>query len=352
MSDEQQKWEVYVQSETARVQPVLGHLGFTLDNEQQQTLGERYLTRPLGGARKLVLFGRSADGMRVVIKTSNESAGVAELEHEQTCREVLNTIQFAHGVFASPKEILFDRKNGIAITEYIEQEKSFLERPIEEQFAIALNALKAQEGAHATTAGHSKIVERTFGEMCASDYYKTAQRYVEEIRNGFDKALTLLNGNHGTLDRYGGFLTHWDFTPQNFRIRDGQLYLLDHASLRFGNKYEGWARFINFMVLYNPLLAEALIAYVRNNRTDEESLSLKLMRVYRLLEIIHYYTTWLPRTDGNLNLLAQTRITFWSKVLELVINDRPIPAETIEDYQRERDALRSDEEKKRQIGLH
>ena len=48
------------------------------------------------------------------------------------------------------------------------------------------------------------------------------------------------------------------------------MYLLDHSSLRFGNKYEGWARFRNFTTFYNRPLEEALLLYMRNNRAEEK----------------------------------------------------------------------------------
>ncbi|HEY5383406.1 MAG TPA: hypothetical protein VIJ88_02535, partial [Candidatus Paceibacterota bacterium] len=130
------------------------------------------------------------------------------------------------------------------------------------------------------------------------------------------------------------------------------LYLLDHTSIRFGNKYESWARFINFMELYNPPLAHALVQYVRDNRTQEELLALKIMRVYRLVELIRYYATWLSKTEGSVRLLAQERITFWSEVFQCVLDDREVPAEIVESYKQKRDTLRSEEEKKRQVGLH
>lgn len=167
-----------------------------------------------------------------------------------------------------------------------------------------------------------------------------------------DETIVEIKENEETLDRYGGFLTHWDFVPQNFRIRNKRLYLLDHSSIRFGNKYESWARFLNFMTLYNPELAGALVEYVRRNREPEELKSLKLMRLYRLVELIRYYAAWLMNTEENLYELTRARIAFWTNVLDAVLHDREVSMEAIRDYRTKRDALRSDEEKKRQIGLH
>jgi hypothetical protein len=173
-----------------------------------------------------------------------------------------------------------------------------------------------------------------------------------QLDTALDKTIEMLDDNEKTLDQYGGFLTHWDFIPQNFRIRDGKLYLLDHSSIRFGNKYEGWARFTNFMTLYNPPLAAALIQYVALNRTPEESLALKLMRAYRLVELIRYYASWLSRTEGSLHELTRVRIAFWTQALEAILAERELASEVIESYKSKRDALRSPEEKLRQKDLH
>lgn len=371
-NDAKKDWESYVAQERARVEPLLARKGFTLDDKQPQTIGERYLARPIGGGRKVVFFGRrSADRTRVVIKTSNEQRGIAELQQEQNVRRILRRIKFAYQIFSLPTDILFDQSQGILITEYIAQEKSFLDRPLEEQFSIALDAFKAQEAAHATTYSHQSI-SLALGKINAVDYYIKAGEYRkigayaqdltglliddEELYPRLDTALNrtieLIRDNEETLDRYGGFLTHWDFIPQNFRIRDGKLYLLDHTSIRFGNKYEGWARFVNFMTLYNPPLAAALIAYVRLNRTPEEFLSLKIMRAYRLIELIRYYSGWLGKTVDDTRELARTRIAFWTEVLEAVLDEREVPTTTIEVYKAKRDALRSTDEKERQKDLH
>ncbi len=362
-NDEQSDWSEYREHELARLVPTLKDLGYSLEGHQPHVGGERYLTRPIASGRKLLLLAHEASGNRVVIKASSEAAGIAELEHERRCRTVLEQIRFSYETFLSPREILFVRRGGlaIAVTEFIEQERSFLERPVEEQFALALKAFKAQEGAHATTYAHARTIRSTFGEMRSTDYVRQLKHYGKELQSlRPDAALHALvarvvayvEAHQETLEQYCGFLTHWDFVPQNVRVSEGKLYLLDHSSLRFGNKYEGWARFINFMELYNPPLAKVLIRYVGDNRAPEELVSLKLMRVYRLAELIRYYAGWLPRTQGDLHKLARARIAFWSEVSHCVLGDAEIPAATIESYKKTRDALRSEEEKRRQVGLH
>ncbi|HEX8947033.1 MAG TPA: hypothetical protein VF829_02360 [Candidatus Paceibacterota bacterium] len=369
-TDAKKDWEAYVAREQERVTPLLAARSFTLDAEQPQTIGERYLTRPIGSGRKVVLFGRRrSNGMRVVVKTSSETQGKDELLHETRVHAMLSRIRFAYGTFALPEILLFDKQHGVLVTEYIEQEKSFLERPLKEQFALALDAFKAQESTHATTAEHWSELERLMKEHAhyvkPGEYRKIgeyAQDLVglladeKELYSKIDallnKVIELLEARRETLERYDGFLTHWDFTPQNFRIRDDTLYLLDLTSIRFGNKYESWARFINFMTLYNSPLAQALVEYVQLNRTEEEVNALRLMRAYRLVELIRYYATWLGKTQGDTLELAKARIAFWTEVLEAVLNGREVSEDVIDVYKNKRDALRTADEKQRQRGLH
>jgi hypothetical protein len=167
-----------------------------------------------------------------------------------------------------------------------------------------------------------------------------------------EKGQEILVENSKTIEQYCGFLTHTDFVPHNFRIFNNKMYLLDYSSLRFGNKYEGWARFLNFMALYNPSLEKALLFYVKNNRTPEEYQSLHLMRIFRLAEIIWYYTNLLSKTEGNLKKLNMHRVEFWSQVLSSIINNIPLEESIILNYRKVRDELRSDDEKHRQVGLH
>ncbi len=372
ITNTKEEWNKYCTQTLALLSPELKNLGYTLYEKQPHIIGERFLTRPIAGGRKLVLIGKNIkSGRKVIIKVSNEPLGIEELEHERNCRTVLHNIKFAYQVFHLPKELLFKKPDitsgfAIAITEFIEQDQSFITRTIKEQFALILKALKAQEEAHATTYEHIKLVRETFGKMHASDYNEKVQIYsqdiiglVPQVNTSYkklnlltEKSIAFLYQHQEILDQYGGFLTHWDFTPQNFRVNDGEIYMLDNSSLRFGNKYEGWARFINFMTLYNPPLADALVEYVRINRTPEEFLSLKLMRIYRFVELIRYYTAWLSSTNGDLRILTEARIAFWTKGLECVLDDTVMPIEIINQYKHIRDTLRSEDERQRQKGLH
>ena len=359
-------WQTYKNEELSRISAILEPLGYSLDDEQPHTKGERYLMKAVttSGGKKLILFGRDAENNRVVIKGSSDTHGQQEIEHERTCRAVINEIDFAYTTFAAPKEVHYQERDGLTITvqEYLAQTSSFLDRPVAEQFSYALGALKQQECAHATTYKHVKKIEETLGRLEASDYIENAERFVYETNHELEDnpvrtdllqmTLDHLRDSKTRITQYCNFLTHTDFVPHNFRIHQDTLYLLDFSSLRFGNKHEGWARFINFMTLYNPELQRALEQYVTDNRAVEEVESLHLMRLYRLLEIIWYYTNKLPASEGDLKTLNRTRVDFWSTVLNCVYHHHEVPGDVLKIYTASRDSLRSPEEKERQINLH
>lgn len=359
--DYQKQWEEFRDQELIKVSFLLEQLGFSLADKQVHIGGERYLT----GARKLVLIGqRNSDNKKVVIKVSSDPALMAEIEDERNSRNILKKINFAYHVFNFPKEIVYIKKQGylIFITEFIDQEKTFLERDLKEQFFIALKAFEAQEAIHATTYEHANIIRNIFGIWSAKDYLnriifchkqinmvlnnnQTVDKVLQAAENQFKETLS-------TVDVYCNFLTHWDFVPHNFRVAHHDIYLLDHSSLRFGNKYEGWARFINFMTLHNPDLAERLVIYVQENRDTSELEALYSMRVFRLVELIFYYAITLEHAVGNLHVLNTKRIDFWIMVLDNILAGQPVDIKVIEEYKKVRDSLRSQEEKERQKKLH
>ena len=360
-SDHQKLWQVYRETELRAVSPILEQLGFSLDKEQIHIGGERYVS----GDKKLVLIGhRLSDKKKVIIKASSDPKMIEEIRAEYSGRQVLAKINFAYHIFFYPQEILFVESGAhtIFITEFIEQEATFTSRPLEEQFFLALKSFEAQEAVQATTYEHASIISRTFGIWDAQQYLNNFDKYSEQILtilSGQEKLKTLLatardflGKNSVTIDLYSDFLTHWDFVPHNLRISGNDIYLLDHSSLRFGNKYESWARFINFMTLYNPDLEQALLGYVKDNRGQQEFLSLRLMRVFRLTELIWYYANTLSRASGNLEILNKKRIDLWTNVLESVLSDKKLDEGMMANYRGLRDSLRDEEEKKRQEKLH
>jgi len=360
------KWKEYCTKELATLSPILTSLGIKLDAHQPHIGGERYLMQAVTttSGKKLILLGtETASGKMVVVKATNDPNGKKELLHDRNCRKLLNRIGFAYNTFLIPAEIAFVRKSGyiISVQEFIAQPKSFLEHTLEEQFTLALSAFKTQEGARATTYAHKKQIVSHFGKMEAEQYLQKFNEFTLGIRASqmnsdlsavLEKAQMFLTAHRTIIQQYSGFLTHTDFVPHNIRIVDSSIYLLDHSSLRFGNKYEGWARFLNFMELYNPPLTQLLTNYVRDNRTPEELLSLQLMRVYRLGEIIWFYVQTLEKTSGDLQKLNTARVSFWTEILKATLGNHPVEESIITEYKKTRDSLRSDEEKKRQIGLH
>lgn len=336
----------------------LAELGFVPDEFQPHLGGERaYFS-----ADKSVLFGiRERDGARVVIKIASNSRGRAELERERACRAALERIGFAYGTFHSPEELYagMHEDTMIVVTRFIEQDRPFLERSLEEQYSLALAGLEAQEGAHAVTSRHLRFARAYFDVWHVDAYLARARQYRDTIaeRMGVDdsritRAVTVLEHAHYDIERYCGFLTHYDYTPQNIRVSEGQLYLLDHASLRFGNKHESWARWMNFMSLYHPELEHMLKRHVQTERAPEEYRSLTAMRLFRLLELINHHVRIANESTDELAELSRVRVAFWEDLLGCVLEDIDLAPERIAAYVRQRDELRSPEEKARQHGLH
>jgi len=354
MSDNQtqQSWQEYRQQELTGVTLILQKLGFELATNQPHIAGERYLS----SVKKLVLLGkRLKDNKPVIIKVSSDTQGAKEIIRERDSRQTLTKIDFAYHVFLSPEEILFITEDNyiIFITAFIDQELTFLQRSLQEQFFLALKAFELQEGAQAVTRGHNKLIKQTFGSWQAKDYLKKLDQYIDETDNELlIQAREFFAKHQDVVNLYSSFLTHWDFVPHNFRIKDNDIYLLDHSSLRFGNKYESWARFINFMTLYNPELEKLLIDYVAQNRSKQEFLSLKLMRVFRLAELIWHYAKTLSIATDDLQTLNRTRVNLWSEALKMVLEDKSLDKNIILEYQKTRDSLRDEDEKKRQAELH
>lgn len=366
MTPGEQAWKEYLERELPVISQLLSTHHITLSSEQPHIKGERFLIQALTtiSGQKLILLGTDTKtNKKVVIKTTNDYQGKEELKHERKCRTLLHSMDFSYDTFTSPKELLFIETAGyvLYVGEFIEQSSSFLERPLAEQFAFALRALKAQEQTRATTATHIKTVKRVFGTRNSPDYLLMIRGFLRKISESgqFDEIIPTIKNvqveleiNEERIEQYCGFLTHTDFVPHNFRIKDDILYLLDFSSLRFGNKHESWARFLNFMTLYNPELEQLLGNYVKENRSQEEQESLHLMRLFRLTEIIAYYVGTLERSQGTLHELNNARVYYWAKVLKAELSNESVAGEITAAYKITRDRLRSADEKLRQIGLH
>ena len=362
-SDAKLSWEEYRDRELAILNPLLNELGFSLDEKQPHIGGERYLMRAVTTASgmKLLLLGKeTSTGRRVVIKTSSEEGGQGEIAHERVCKDMLTRAQLTSTSLLFPEELLFTERQSytIAVQLFIETQGQFIDRPVDEQFRIALRALEAQEAVQVTTFERLGLDVDVFGRRTASDYEKQAAAFAGDVVAAFpekrelvERALQFVQEGVSTIEAYGDTLTHTDFVPHNLRVVGEDVYLLDLSSLRFGNKYEGWARFLNFMELYNPELVGMFSKHVQENRPEEVE-ALALMRVYRLLEILWYYRNTLDRSEGDLLTLNRARIDWWAHVLERTLEGEGSVPETRLAYITLRDSLRSPEEKVRQQGLH
>lgn len=342
--------------ELKNISSILRPLGFSLDENQPHISGERYLMTK----DKLVLAGENTqNGARVIIKASQHPDGQKEIEVEKNSRDLLKSLSFAKKAITFPDELYYGKHDSflIWITSYIPQDKVFVAHGLEEQFFLALRAFEAQEAFHATTFEHLQNIKKTFPVFKSPEYLSEFENFKKIITGNYPneklqttllKADEFLRSNKETIDRYASHLTHTDFVPHNFRIKGHDVYMLDCSSVYFGNKYEAWARFLNYMLIHNPVLEQLLSEYIRKNRGEEEYLSLRLMRVFKIGKLLEYYSRSLNKTTGDLHTLTEIRIDFWHQALQAMLTDTPLASEVRESYITKRNTLRSPEEKERQ----
>jgi hypothetical protein len=338
------------------IKTTLLSFGITLDDDQLHIGGERAVM----SQHKLVLTG-TKNGERVVIKVSLDVQGATDIKTEADIRGALEEVRFANGTLIFPPEDLFtELPDGtvINVTAFIEQEKVFVEHTLREQFFMALRWFEAQESFHATTHEHLKSLKGTFAVWTADTYIKDAQDIADSVTATaarFNHApsigqqlLQMIETNQKNIERYGGFLNHTDLVPHNFRINNGTLYALDQVSIWFGNKYEGLARFINYMLIHNPKLADMLVSYVEEYRGKDDAEMLRIMRCYKVGVLLRYYARTIANSEGDLRTLSEVRFEFWMEIFDALFMKKSIGIERIEAYKNERDTLRTDDEKKRQ----
>jgi hypothetical protein len=342
------------------ISALLTPLGISLDKLQPYISGERYLMS--GG--KLVLAGtEEKSGTKMIIKASRNKDGKKEIGSEKKSRDLMRTLSFADKKILIPEEFYFGTRGDYTflVMRFISQEKVFAAHDIEKQFFIALSAFEAQESFHATTFEHIRAIKDIFPVLSSSEYLRefarlkdsTLNNYSDEsLREELEKAENFLKENTITIDRHASYLTHTDFVPHNFRLAEHSLFMLDcvpnYSTIHFGNKYEGWARFINYMMIHSPELEKLLVKYVRDSRGEDEYLSLRLMRVYKIAYLLDFYARSLFKTTGDLHALTIARLDYWREALTAVLEDRYVPKEVTEKYVAMRNALRSEEEKTRQ----
>src|SRR3989344_3076197 len=336
-------------NELPTISALLKPLGYSLDELQPYISGQRYLMA--GG--KLVLAGTDVKSVeKIIIKASNQTDGKKEISSEKKSRDLMRSLSFADKKILIPEEVFYGEKGGYVflIMRFIPQDKVFVGHTVEEQFFIALSAFEAQESFHATTYEHLRTVKDIFPVLSSIEYLKDFNRLKESISQKYpDESLIttlqtaekFLKENVMTTDRYANYLTHTDFVPHNFRIAEHSLYMLDcvpnYATIHFGNKYKGRARFLNYMLIHSPELERLLAKYVRDSRGEDEYLSLRLMRVYKIAFLLDYYARSLEKTTGDLHKLTLARLNYWREALTAVLENRPVAKEVTEKYVSMRD---------------
>ena len=298
---------------------------------------------------KRVLIGqRNSDKTRVIIKASDSLGGRNEIKSEKLIQDTLLQASFSQEKIFFPEEIYYGEKGGylIRITNFIEQEKVFGAYPLDEQFFMLMREFEAQESFYANTFEHLNIVKNVFPVTKARDYIQRFEGF--KIGQHKEEALSLLEKHIDLIETRSNYLTHTDFAPSNFRVSGKKLYMIDLSSMHFGNRYEGLARFVNYCLIHNPKLGQLITDYIRDNRGDEESLCLRLMRIYKAGFLINHYETTLPKTEDALQTLTETRLKLWQTILERLLKDEPVDQGTIDAYRLTRDTLRSKAEVMRQ----
>lgn len=355
-SNKQEIWSEKVTLELKHISNILKLIGFELDKEQPHISGERYLmTRD-----KLVLVGtRIEDNLKVIIKVSDNKKGREEINQEKKIRDALASFTFSKKSIIFPVEIYFGQEENFLIwaTKYIDQEKVFASYSIEEQFFMILKVFENQESFHATTFEHLRNIKTILPILHSKNYIEKTEEFKNRIfdledhiklKNSVLEALKLLQSHKRLIDMYCDHLTHTDLAPSNFRIQKKEIYMIDLSSIIFGNKYDGWARFLNWAIVYSPILEKTIIEYLKTNRGQEEYLALRLMRIFKATFLVDYYIKNLNKTSGNLHLLTKKRLELWTLILENLLDDKTIPSQIVHQHMNDCDKLRSPEEKERQ----
>ena len=162
------------------ISKIINNLGYTLSESQPHVSGERFLM----SRTKLVLVGNQiSSGNKVIIKLSDNPDGQKEISQEKNARDFLSKLAFAEGAILFPKELFYEKTDTylVWITEFIDQEKVFVSRTLDEQFFIALQAFEAQESFHATTYEHVNQIRQVFQVYSSNEYISTFAKFGETI---------------------------------------------------------------------------------------------------------------------------------------------------------------------------
>ncbi len=351
-----QEWENWKEQEFLVIKQILKTKEIILDENQNHISGERFLM----SGKKLVLQGlHSPTAKKVIVKYSSDPESTEEIVDERRRKKNLEEIHFGYKSIYFPVEIFYEETKiyTILITEYIEQPEVIIKLPIQEQFFLSLKALEAFEGVHSVVTSHSKALSQLQEPFSAKKYLSEFMKMFQETQvnipdlietlSALQSAKKFLEENKPLIDKYCDFLTHNDFVPHNMRIMNNDIVVLDHSSLIVGNKYESWARYLNFMVLYSPELENLLSSHVKKNRNDDEYLMLRVMRAYKISFLINFYSKAINKTEGGLHIITSNRLTMWTKNLLSILEDTKIPEQLTLEHHKILNEHRSVEEKKR-----
>lgn len=347
-----------IQDEIKALEPRLEAMGFELLSNQPHISGERTYQ----SQTRLVLEAiHTETDQKVVIKTSKDPEYKKELRYEKEVRDLLERIDYADQALLSPKELFYIERDDYIfyISEYIEQDKVLGAHTLDEQFFMILPVLESMETFFISTYEMQKGVAKICPIYDYKRYHDLTLQYKESIetllpekKDLFDKALTYFEDHQKEVEMFTGYLLHDDLVPHNMRIQGRKIYMLDHATMRFGNKYDTWARFLNYMTVHGPELKDKLYDYIQKERKREDYLSIQAMRVYKTFMILDYYVGVHNSTEGDIQALALVRMNFWADTLESIIEEKPVPQERIDEYVNARNNLRSKEETERQKGFN
>lgn len=345
-----------IKKNVQKIGRILMPLGFKLDDYQPHINGERKLK----SLSKLVLVGTDINGGKVIIKTSNRASEKKRILAERKIGQELKKLTEATRGLLVPEEILFTEKEDFSlfITRYIEQPKVFVAHSLREQIEMIKRELESYEKLDIET---SKKILNKKSLACPivreEDYRYELDNQIKLINSNYrdnklkqtlETAKDIFNKNSHLIPRFSHYLVHEDFCPHNFRVNDKKIYTLDHTAINFGNKYLAWARFLNYMVIHNPTLERKLVRDLEKNRTSDEARCLQLFRIYKTVFLIMYYVKTSQKTSGKLLKLTKLRINFWHNFLTKLIQDKTLTKVELANYIRQRDSLRSGEEKNRQ----
>lgn len=350
-----QKWDEKIKSELPIIRELLSTIGVTLDEIQPNLIGEKFLMK----TDKFVLNGVYApEKARVIVKISNHKAGIKELEADRHIAQVVDKLSFSTEKIKTAKEYFYGDLGGyrVMVQEFLDQPEALIKLKLEDQYYISMRGFSVLESFYLAAKSHYKEVKSHFPILTGKDYLKTFSKYLKSVHkilndpsvdSKLDDAYSLFKKHLKLIDKYSTYLVHEDFVPHNFRIYNNILYFIDHEALRFGNKYESWARYVNWMLVQNPPMEEKLVQHVQKIG-PEDYLNLRMMRLLKCAQLITYYAETLAKTSGDTYTLNLRRFNLWLEVLVALTNDRKLHSSFIEEYKQARDVLRTDDEKQRQ----